>query len=116
AVALLEAGEDEVRRLDVAGTDHVVELVAISGEVVDIARQEVAALPIQEIQVALIDLLGHLAVDRGAAVVRLFENPAYLARGRPLGVRGGDGARRQYRGIRRRLDRPRQREREDCQD
>ena len=56
AVALLEAREDQVRRIDVAGADHVVELHAVGVEFADVAREEVAALAVEELEVALVDL------------------------------------------------------------
>ena len=105
AVALLEARENQIRRVDVAGADHVAELEAVGVELVDVARQEVAALPVEELEVALVDRVGHLVVDGGTAVVRLLEDASDLARGVALRVGGSDGPRRQERGARRRLDR-----------
>ncbi len=93
AVALLEAGEDRVRRLDIAGADHVVELELVGLELGDVARQEVAALAVEEIQVAVEHLLRHLLVDRGAAVVRFLQDAADLAGGGFLVVGGCYGTR-----------------------
>ncbi len=94
AVALLEAREDEERRVDVARADHVVELQAIGLELGDVGGQEVAALAVEEIQEPLKDLLGELVVDRHAAVVGFLQNASDLARRRAVRIRGGDGARR----------------------
>ena len=65
-----------IGRVDLAGADHVVELAAVGCELRDVAGEEVAALAVEEIQIALVDLLGQLVVDRRAAVVRLLEDPA----------------------------------------
>ena len=94
AVALLEAGEDRVRRLDIAGADHVVELELVGLEVGDVARQEITSLAVQEIQVAVEHLLRHLLVDGSAAVVRFLEDAADLAGGGLLGIGGRYRARR----------------------
>ena len=103
AVALLEAGEDHVGRIHRAGADHVVELEAVGVELVDVALQEVAALAVEELQVALVDDLGHLVIEGGAAVVLLLEDAADLARGGTLLVGRGDRPGGQGGGVRRDL-------------
>ncbi len=115
-VALLEPREDQKRRIDLAGADHVVELQAVSLELCDVAGEEVAALAVEEVEVALEHLLGQLVVDRHAAVVSFLEDPADLAGRRTMRVRRGDGARWQYRGARRRLYGACERKHEDRKD
>src|SRR6185437_3308344 len=83
-VALLESVENEKSGVDVPRVDHVVELVLIDRELLHIARQEVAVLGIEELQVALEYLPGEGIVDGLTAVVRLLEDPADLARDRAL--------------------------------
>src|SRR2546421_12620432 len=97
AVALLEAREDQVRRIDVAGADHVTEPQAVGVELLDVAGEEVAALSVKEFQIAVVDHIRHPVVERRAAVVRLLEDATDPARGRPLDVGGRQRPRRQYR-------------------
>ena len=103
AVALLEAREDQVGRIHLAGADHVVELEPVGAELVDVALQEVALLAVQELQVTLVDDLGHLVIEGGAAVVLLLEDAADLARGGALLVGRGDRPGGQGGGARRDL-------------
>src|SRR5258707_1227808 len=99
AVAQLEAREDQVRRIDVAGADHVAEPQAVSVELVDVAGEEVAALPVEEFQIAVVDHIRHPLIERRAAGMRLLEDATDPARGRPLGVGGRQRPRRQRRGA-----------------
>ncbi len=116
AVALLEAREDQVCRVDVAGADHVAEPQAVSAELVNVVGEEVAALPVEEFQIAVVDHIRHLFVERRAAVVRLLEDAADPACRRPLRVGGRHRPRRQYRGPCRGLDGPGERQGQYQQD
>ena len=69
AVALLEAREDHEGRLDVAGLDRIVELVAIALEVGDVARKEVASAAVDGVEVAVENQTRQMIVERRAAVV-----------------------------------------------
>jgi hypothetical protein len=83
-VALFESLEDEKSGVDVPGVDHVVELALIDRELLHVARQEIAVLGIEELQVALEHLPGEGIVDGLTAVMRLFEDSADLAGDRAL--------------------------------
>src|SRR6185437_1400337 len=96
-VALLEPVEDQVSGVDVPGVDHVVELVLIDRELLHVARQEIAVLRIEELQVALEYLTGEGIVDDLAAVVGLLEDAADLAGNRALVIRRRERPGGQYR-------------------
>ena len=56
AISLLEAREDEVGGINLAGVDHVVETHAPGLELGNVAREEVAPLAVEEVEVAIVDL------------------------------------------------------------
>ena len=60
-------------RIQGLGPDNVVQLVSVTLESVDIAGQEIHAVVIQRLDVAIEYGGGQIVVDRGVAIVRLLD-------------------------------------------
>ena len=92
AIAFLELGENQERRLELPGVDHVVEAGAPLLHGGDIGGQEVTALAVEGIEVALEDLDREFLVDPPPAIVGLLEDGGDPGRHQLLARGGMDGA------------------------
>ncbi len=80
AAALLIAAEDHECRLDVAGLDGIVELVAIALELRNIAGVEIAPAAVDGIEIAVEDQAREMIVERRAAIVFMGDDVGHAPR------------------------------------
>ncbi len=78
-----------------AGTDHVIVLEAVCRELRDVAREEVTALAVQQVEVSLVHLRGQFVVDGSATEVRFLEDRTDATGDCALAFGGDNGAGRQ---------------------
>ena len=86
AVTLLEAREDPERRACVSLLDRVVELETQRLELGDVARQQVAAVAVEGLEVAFEDLRRHRVVERGLAIMLAVDHLGHEPHDAPMAL------------------------------
>src|SRR6201999_622888 len=84
------AAEDHESRLDVAGLDRIVELIAVLFEFSDVAGEEITACAIDGVEIAVEDQARQMIVERRPAVMLVSNDVSDPARNVIFLLRGGE--------------------------